>query len=126
MATEIDAEAPHNNFDTILVLDFGSQTSHLILRRLRGLSIYAEMLPCTTKLADLTWKPKGIILSGGPSSVYDNGSHHVDPAVKTSDFMSAEPYEFSFDLLKAKTHRNTNKKKKDTRVTYDLSSKPPG
>ncbi|KAK6077702.1 GMP synthase [Seiridium cupressi] len=81
MATAIDAEAPHNNFDTILVLDFGSQTSHLILRRLRALSIYAEMLPCTTKLADLTWKPKGIILSGGPSSVYDQGSPHVDPAV---------------------------------------------
>ncbi|KAK7414112.1 GMP synthase (glutamine-hydrolyzing), partial [Neonectria punicea] len=74
MATEIDAEAPHNNFDTILVLDFGSQTSHLILRRLRALSIYAEMLPCTTKLADLTWKPKGVVLSGGPSSVYDEGS----------------------------------------------------
>ncbi|KAJ4180441.1 GMP synthase (glutamine-hydrolyzing) [Fusarium falciforme] len=74
MATGIDAEAPHNNFDTILVLDFGSQTSHLILRRLRALSVYAEMLPCTTKLADLTWKPKGIVLSGGPSSVYDDGS----------------------------------------------------
>ncbi|WAO96151.1 GMP synthase [glutamine-hydrolyzing] [Fusarium falciforme] len=81
MATGIDAEAPHNNFDTILVLDFGSQTSHLILRRLRALSVYAEMLPCTTKLADLTWKPKGIVLSGGPSSVYDDGSPHVDPAV---------------------------------------------
>ncbi|KAF6830804.1 GMP synthase [Colletotrichum plurivorum] len=39
------------------------------------------MLPCTTKLADLTWKPKGIVLSGGPSSVYDEGSPHVDPAV---------------------------------------------
>ncbi|KAL2672162.1 hypothetical protein Neosp_012860 [[Neocosmospora] mangrovei] len=64
MASGIDAEAPHNNFDTILVLDFGSQTSHLILRRLRALSVYAEMLPCTTKLADLTWKPKGIVLSG--------------------------------------------------------------
>ncbi|KAK7428343.1 GMP synthase (glutamine-hydrolyzing) [Neonectria magnoliae] len=81
MATDSDAEAPHNNFDTILVLDFGSQTSHLILRRLRALSVYAEMLPCTTKLADLTWKPKGIILSGGPSSVYDEGSPHVDPTV---------------------------------------------
>ncbi|EEU36184.1 uncharacterized protein NECHADRAFT_97500 [Fusarium vanettenii 77-13-4] len=82
MATGIDAEAPHNNFDTILVLDFGSQTSHLILRRLRALSVYAEMLPCTTKLADLTWKPKGIVLSGGPSSVYDEGSpQDVDPAV---------------------------------------------
>ncbi|PTB48147.1 hypothetical protein M431DRAFT_11136 [Trichoderma harzianum CBS 226.95] len=81
MATDTDAEAPHNNFDTILVLDFGSQTSHLILRRLRALSVYAEMLPCTAKLADLTWKPKGIVLSGGPSSVYDEGSPHVDPAV---------------------------------------------
>ncbi|KAG6016680.1 GMP synthase (glutamine-hydrolyzing) [Claviceps lovelessii] len=81
MATEIEAEAPHNHFDTILVLDFGSQTSHLILRRLRSLNVYTEMLPCNTKLADLTWKPKGIILSGGPSSVYDEGSPHVDPAV---------------------------------------------
>ncbi|KAG6029538.1 GMP synthase (glutamine-hydrolyzing) [Claviceps citrina] len=81
MATEIEAEAPHNHFDTILVLDFGSQTSHLILRRLRSLNVYTEMLPCNTKLADLTWKPKGIILSGGPASVYDEGSPHVDPAV---------------------------------------------
>ncbi|KAG6013467.1 GMP synthase (glutamine-hydrolyzing) [Claviceps pusilla] len=81
MATEVEAEAPHNQFDTILVLDFGSQTSHLILRRLRPLNVYTEMLPCNTKLADLTWKPKGIILSGGPSSVYDEGSPHVDPAV---------------------------------------------
>ncbi|KAK1969664.1 GMP synthase [Colletotrichum eremochloae] len=79
--TEMEAEAPHNNFDTILVLDFGSQTSHLILRRLRALKVYAEMLPCTTKLADLPFKPKGIVLSGGPSSVYDQGAPHVDPAV---------------------------------------------
>ncbi|KAG6096754.1 hypothetical protein E4U30_001262 [Claviceps sp. LM220 group G6] len=81
MANSTEAEAPHNHFDTILVLDFGSQTSHLILRRLRALNVYTEMLPCNTKLADLTWKPKGIILSGGPSSVYDEGSPHVDPAV---------------------------------------------
>ncbi|OAA57540.1 GMP synthase [Niveomyces insectorum RCEF 264] len=81
MATDLETEMPHNSFDTILVLDFGSQTSHLILRRLRALNVYAEMLPCTTKLADLTWKPKGIVLSGGPSSVYDEGSPHVDPAV---------------------------------------------
>ncbi|KAJ5178088.1 GMP synthase [Penicillium coprophilum] len=81
MAPNVEAEAPHNSFDTILVLDFGSQTSHLILRRLRALGVFAELLPCTTKIAELTWKPKGIVFSGGPSSVYDEGSPHVDPAV---------------------------------------------
>lgn len=44
---------------------FKSQTSHLILRRLRSLGVFAELLPCTTKIADLTWKPKGIVFSGG-------------------------------------------------------------
>ncbi|QLI69358.1 GMP synthase [Metarhizium brunneum] len=81
MASTLEAEAPHNSFDTILVLDFGSQTSHLILRRIRALGVFAELLPCTTKVAELPWKPKGIIFSGGPSSVYDEGSPHVDPAV---------------------------------------------
>ncbi|KAI1190916.1 GMP synthase [Nemania serpens] len=76
-----EAAAPHSTFDTVLVLDFGSQTSHLILRRLRSLNVYAEMLPCTTKLADLNWTPVGIVLSGGPSSVYDDGAPSVDPAI---------------------------------------------
>lgn len=39
------------------------------------------MLPCTQKLSELKFKPKGIILSGGPYSVYEEGSPHVDPAV---------------------------------------------
>ncbi|KAI5923550.1 GMP synthase [Camillea tinctor] len=81
MTPNVEAEVPHHNFDTILVLDFGSQTSHLILRRLRALGVFAELLPCTTKVTDLSWKPKGIVFSGGPSSVYDEGSPHVDPAV---------------------------------------------
>jgi len=68
-------------FDTILVLDFGSQYSHLITRRLREFNIYAEMLPCTQKIAELSWKPKGVILSGGPYSVYAEDAPHVDPAV---------------------------------------------
>lgn len=65
-------------FDTILVLDFGSQYSHLITRRLREFNVYAEMLPCIQKIAELSWKPKGIILSGGPYSVYAEDAPHVD------------------------------------------------
>lgn len=72
---------PNKTFDTILVLDFGSQYSHLITRRLRELNVYSEMLPCTQKIADLSWRPKGIILSGGPYSVYEQGAPHADPAI---------------------------------------------
>ncbi|KAI8986981.1 hypothetical protein BDB01DRAFT_849138 [Pilobolus umbonatus] len=71
-------------FDTILILDFGSQTSHLIARRIREFGIYCELLPCTQKMADLHFKPKGIVLSGSPYSVYDKDAPRVDPAVFTS------------------------------------------
>ncbi|KAF8854195.1 putative GMP synthase [Acephala macrosclerotiorum] len=82
MATNGDiVDEPHKTFDTILTLDFGSQYTHLITRRLRELNVYSEMLPCTQKLADLSWKPKGIILSGGPYSVYEADAPHVDPAI---------------------------------------------
>lgn len=75
------ANEPHKTFDTILVLDFGSQYSHLITRRLRELNVYSEMLPCTQKMAALPFKPVGVILSGGPYSVYDADAPHVDLAV---------------------------------------------
>ncbi|KAK0205112.1 GMP synthase [Desarmillaria ectypa] len=71
----------HDSFDTILILDFGSQYSHLITRRCREHSVYAELMPCTVKIRDLDFKPKGVILSGSPYSVYDKDSPHVDPAV---------------------------------------------
>ncbi|RDB29424.1 GMP synthase [glutamine-hydrolyzing] [Hypsizygus marmoreus] len=71
----------HDQFDTILILDFGSQYSHLITRRCREHHVYAELMPCTTRLKDIDFKPKGIILSGSPYSVYDKDSPHVDPAV---------------------------------------------
>ncbi|KAL1407125.1 GMP synthase (glutamine-hydrolyzing) [Vanrija albida] len=74
----------HDLYDSILILDFGSQYSHLITRRCRELNVYCEMLPCTQKMADLKWKPKGIILSGSPYSVYAPDAPHVDPAVFTA------------------------------------------
>lgn len=76
-----DLQLPHHTFDSILVLDFGSQTSQLITRRLRELHVYSELLPCTQKLSELGWQPKGVILSGGPYSVYEKDSPHVDAAV---------------------------------------------
>lgn len=48
---------------------------------MRELNIYAEMFPCTQKIKDLPWKPKGVILSGSPYSVYAPDAPHVDPAV---------------------------------------------
>ncbi|KAJ3043929.1 GMP synthase (glutamine-hydrolyzing) [Rhizophlyctis rosea] len=68
-------------YDTILILDFGSQYTHLIARRIRELGVYCELLACTTKIADVKFKPKGVILSGSPYSVYDADAPHVDPAV---------------------------------------------
>jgi len=67
---------------TILVLDFGSQYTQLIARRLRELSVYSEVVPYHTPLERLRAKdPAGIILSGGPSSVYDDGAPKCDEAV---------------------------------------------
>ena len=61
--------------DLIIVLDFGAQYSLLIARRVRECNVYCEVLPYDTPLSEIKAKnPKGIILSGGPASVYDNGS----------------------------------------------------
>jgi GMP synthase (glutamine-hydrolysing) len=58
--------------EKIVVLDFGSQYSHLICRRIREFSVYAELVPYNISLDNLKkMKPKGIIFSGGPSSVYN-------------------------------------------------------
>jgi len=59
----------------ILVLDFGGQYAHIIARRVRDLGVYSEVLPCDISLSDIgKLKPNGIILSGGPSSVYENNA----------------------------------------------------
>jgi GMP synthase (glutamine-hydrolysing) len=71
---------------TILVLDFGSQYTQLIARRLRELSVYSEIVPFNTPLDALRAKrPAGLILSGGPSSVSDAGAPKCDAAVFNLD-----------------------------------------
>lgn len=67
---------------SIIVLDFGSQYTQLIARRLREERVYCEILPCFTKAEEIKAKnPMGIVLSGGPASVYDEGAYEVDKEV---------------------------------------------
>lgn len=64
------------------MLDFGSQYSHLICRRIREFSVYAELVPYDTPYEKLqAMNPRGIIFSGGPSSVYSDGAPRPDPKI---------------------------------------------
>jgi len=68
--------------EKILILDFGSQVTQLIARRVREQSVYCEIHPYTLTLEKIReYRPKGIILSGGPSSVYDGDAPHSHPGI---------------------------------------------
>jgi GMP synthase (glutamine-hydrolysing) len=68
--------------DSVVVLDFGSQYSQLIARRVRELNVYSELLPFDAPWSEIAARnPRAVILSGGPSSVYEAGSPHPDPAL---------------------------------------------
>jgi GMP synthase (glutamine-hydrolysing) len=72
----------HSTRQQIAILDFGSQYSHLIARRVRELNVFCELFSCLVDASVLsTSNVVGIILSGGPSSVYDPASPHVHPSV---------------------------------------------
>ncbi|HXB62453.1 MAG TPA: glutamine-hydrolyzing GMP synthase, partial [Acidobacteriaceae bacterium] len=65
---------------TIVILDFGSQYTQLIARRIREFNVFSVVLPCTAKLDEIkALKPLGVILSGGPCSVYDADAPAADP-----------------------------------------------
>lgn len=67
---------------TIVILDFGSQYTQLIARRIREFNVFSVVLPCTASVEQIqALNPKGLILSGGPCSVYDADSPAADPAV---------------------------------------------
>ena len=65
--------------DEIIVIDFGSQYTQLIARRVRELKVYSEIIPCNAPFSEIKKrKSKGIILSGGPASVYEKDSPRID------------------------------------------------
>lgn len=75
-----DQSAPET--DTVLVVDFGAQYAQLIARRVREARVYSEIVPSSMPVAEMLAKnPKAIILSGGPSSVYEQGAPQLDRAI---------------------------------------------
>mmetsp|Transcript_9404 Transcript_9404/g.21464 ORF Transcript_9404/g.21464 Transcript_9404/m.21464 type:complete len:521 (+) Transcript_9404:78-1640(+) len=73
---------PEAGHQTIVILDFGSQYSHLIARRLRECGVFSELLSCETSAEDIAARaPRGIILSGGPNSVYEADSPHASSGI---------------------------------------------
>jgi GMP synthase (glutamine-hydrolysing) len=70
--------------DSVIVLDFGGQTAQLIARRVRELNVYSELLPFDTPWDEIERRrPRAVILSGGPMSVYEDGAPHPDARIWT-------------------------------------------
>ncbi len=80
------AKVDMQDFDKIIVLDFGSQYNQLITRRIREFGVYSELLSHKLTAGEIKeMAPKGIILSGGPNSVYDKDAFSVDPEIFNLD-----------------------------------------
>ncbi|MEN2993822.1 MAG: glutamine-hydrolyzing GMP synthase [Thermodesulfovibrio sp.] len=68
--------------DEIVVVDFGSQYTQLIARRIRELKVYSEIIPCNAPFSEIKKRnPSGVILSGGPASVYEEGAPTIDKEI---------------------------------------------
>ena len=82
LSPQIDATSQSSRYPAIVILDFGSQYSELIARRVRETEVFSLVMAYTTSAEELAaLAPKGIILSGGPNSVYEAGAPVCDPAI---------------------------------------------
>lgn len=99
--------------NSIIVLDYGAQYTQLIVRRLRELNVYALILPATATLAEIqAQKPKGVVLSGGPGSVYDQNALSLPKGLLTAGLpilaicygMQLLAYELKGKVIKGNTH----------------------
>src|SRR2546423_13156721 len=78
--SEVERTPPKHS--KILILDFGSQYTQVIARRIRELQVYSEVVSFDLSAAEIKkLNPNGIVLSGGPASVYDKGAPQIDPEI---------------------------------------------
>ncbi|WP_106213543.1 glutamine-hydrolyzing GMP synthase [Glaciihabitans tibetensis] len=81
-ANESVEKTPETDHRPVLVVDFGAQYAQLIARRVREANVYSQIVPHTITADEVAkLNPSGIVLSGGPSSVYDEGSPSLDPGI---------------------------------------------
>ena len=75
-------QKPKSELGGVVVLDFGGQYTQLIARRIREQQVFSAILPCTASIEEIRqYAPAGLVLSGGPSSVYDSDAPKCDPAI---------------------------------------------
>src|SRR4030095_10279706 len=82
-----ESTKPKSELGGVVVLDFGGQYTQLIARRIREQQVFSSILPCSASLEEIrAYQPSGVVLSGGPSSVYDKDAPKCDPAVLVAGF----------------------------------------